>query len=478
MPHPFQCIAYAKSGNDSASILLAACGHKLLSTTASPNALISSWSAANTIDASANDDDHAEQPKKKQKTEVPVQSLLNIIKLTISPDSRHVVAVTEDKHVRVFALDQKNTLLELSERILPKRPCALQVLPDNRTILVGDKFGDVYSLPLLPSAEEDAAAAAAKAEKQAAKTFKPSASNLTVHSKRNLESLESQMRQRQFTPRKEALAFVHQLLLGHVSMLTDALFIQTQTLQGNRSRGYIITADRDEHIRISRGPPQSHIIEGFCLGHTNFISKLCLAGTDTLVSGGGDDWIGVWDWKSFSLRGKVNIRSAIVRALATEGKTADDVQVAVSNLLSVPAVISGKPSEIVVAICEGVKALFVFDSSELLIKKEESVEVTTLPLEAQPVDLMRFDSDRAFFVVSLDQREEGSSGLKAYSIAAGAGTADGDFSIVSCNGVDAKLRTLCEATADVPVDDKKTNGLLYSIANLRKRGGWDQDNDG
>lgn len=57
-----------------------------------------------------------------------------------------------------------------------------------------------------------------------------------------------------------ASGFEHKLLLGHVSMLTDIALV---VLNG---RNYIITADRDEHIRISRGIPQSHIIEGFCLG--------------------------------------------------------------------------------------------------------------------------------------------------------------------------------------------------------------------
>jgi tRNA (guanine-N(7)-)-methyltransferase subunit TRM82 len=243
-----------------------------------------------------------ERPAKKQKTIAkPAPVLTNIIKLTVSNDQLHAVAVTEDKCVRVFSIQTDGGIVELSQRTMPKRPCALEVLPDNDTIICGDKFGDVYSLPLLPSDESEKEAVEAKAaqaaqeaknaELRAQGLFQPSATNLTVHTKRNLRSLESQQKQKLFTPRKEVLAFEHKLLLGHVSMLTDATFA-VREVEG-KSRGYIITTDRDEHIRISRAAPQSHIIEGFCLGHTEYVSKVCLVpGTDFLVSGGGDDWIG------------------------------------------------------------------------------------------------------------------------------------------------------------------------------------------
>lgn len=49
------------------------------------------------------------------------------------------------------------------------------------------------------------------------------------------------------------------LVLGHTSLLTSFLL----TPDGK----YIITADRDEHIRVS-WYPQGFCIESFCLGHT------------------------------------------------------------------------------------------------------------------------------------------------------------------------------------------------------------------
>ncbi|PWW77730.1 hypothetical protein C7212DRAFT_90045, partial [Tuber magnatum] len=87
------------------------------------------------------------------------------------------------------------------------------------------------------------------------------------------------------------------LLLGHVSMLTDLLSVTTTTAQEGQKRKYIITADRDEHIRVSRYP-QSWVIEGFCLGHTAFVSKLLVPrwAPQEVLSGGGDAWLGRWRW--------------------------------------------------------------------------------------------------------------------------------------------------------------------------------------
>jgi len=206
------------------------------------------------------DEAAGERPAKKQKTSPPSPTEPNVIKLVVSPDQQHVVAVTDDKCVRVFSVDGDGELVELSRRYMPKRPCAIQILPDNATILCGDKFGDVYSLPLFPGTGAEAQSATAESRNEATvpkdasaklPAFKPSASNLTVHTKRNRRALEAQLAQKDFTSRKEPLQFEHKLLLGHVSMLTDLTFA-TQEVEG-RQRGYIITADRDEHIRISRG---------------------------------------------------------------------------------------------------------------------------------------------------------------------------------------------------------------------------------
>jgi tRNA (guanine-N(7)-)-methyltransferase subunit TRM82 len=182
---------------------------------------------------------------------------------------------------------------------MPKRPCALALVDSTSTILVADKFGDVYSLPLLPA---DQPRLPAKKAVEKPKKHQPSASTLTVHSQRNLRALEQQMRGvTTQVMEKEVPEFEYQLLLGHVSMLTDLLHVSLRASQSPRH--YIVTADRDEHIRVSRGPPQAHIIEGYCLGHSSFVTRLCVPQWDErmLISGGGDGRILVWDWPEYRI---------------------------------------------------------------------------------------------------------------------------------------------------------------------------------
>ncbi len=52
------------------------------------------------------------------------------------------------------------------------------------------------------------------------------------------------------------------LILGHTSLLTTFLLSPDEK--------YIITADRDEHIRVS-WYPQGYCIETFCLGSTKLV---------------------------------------------------------------------------------------------------------------------------------------------------------------------------------------------------------------
>lgn len=188
---------------------------------------------------------------------------------------------------------------------MPKRPSAVTLTPDGNTILCGDKFGDVYALPLIPSDKPSIS----RKNPKPAKPFQPSATSLTVHTKRNLEALEQQRRQAgQRSEQKSEPTFERNLLLGHVSLLTDVAFVSlSSSTSSGESRDYLLTADRDEHIRVSRGPPQTHIIENYCLGHSSFISKICIPQSfpELLISGGGDDYLLVWDWRAGQVLQKV-----------------------------------------------------------------------------------------------------------------------------------------------------------------------------
>lgn len=238
---------------------------------------------------------------------------------------------------------------------MTRRPCSIALTSDDSTILCADKFGDVYSLPLLPSPDYQAPEAPASELAEEAE-WVPSATVLTVHSGRNRKTLEDQLKQKKKgpAPPKDVMTFEHQLLLGHVSMLTDIVNAKVGT------RSYIITSDRDEHIRVSRGIPQAHIIEGFCFGHEAFISKMCLTQSGQLVSGGGDAELYVWDWQNFKLQRKLPILEVVREHVKSRTELAvDDVsKIAVSGLWSVPG-----QDEILVA-CEGIPALISFKLDE------------------------------------------------------------------------------------------------------------------
>lgn len=222
---------------------------------------------------------------------------------------------------------------------MPRRPSSIALTSDDSTILCGDKFGDVYALPLLPGPDDELPSAPAIDPPEQQKIALPAATVLTVHSGRNRKTLEEQLKQKAKAPPKpkEAATFKHDLLLGHVSMLTDLVYAKV----GNRS--YIITADRDEHIRVSRGQPQAHIIEGFCFGHEEFVSRLCLTQSGLLVSGGGDAELYVWDWQNFQLREKLPLRDTALRHVQSrtelQSMLADAInfKVAVSGIWDVPS---------------------------------------------------------------------------------------------------------------------------------------------
>lgn len=223
---------------------------------------------------------------------------------------------------------------------MPKRPCTIIVTPDNSAILCGDKFGDVYELPLHPAEE---VILPERKHQEPPKPYQPQATKLTVHTKRNLQALEQQLKSSVTPSGGSTPSFKHKLLLGHVSLLTDVVFaaIPAEKSPSGKPRNYVLTSDRDEHIRVSRGPPQAHIIEHFCLGHTSFVSKLCIPPSrpDILISGGGDRFLFVWDW----LQGKVLQQVQL-------GPTLDSQDLAVHGIWTTP--LNLEATAVIVA-CEG-----------------------------------------------------------------------------------------------------------------------------
>ncbi|KAI9453036.1 WD40 repeat-like protein [Lactarius psammicola] len=174
-------------------------------------------------------------------------------------DSRysHLATAGDDKLLKIWAID---TLQLLSERELPKKPTQIAFTPSGHTIIVADKFGDVFSYPLTPLPTTTLASAPSTEAEALASHENPSGGTL---------------------------------ILGHTSLLTAFLLAPDEK--------HIVTADRDEHIRASRFP-QGYTIESFCLGHKRFVSAIHIpcdpTAHGTLVSGGGDPVLKVWNWRA------------------------------------------------------------------------------------------------------------------------------------------------------------------------------------
>lgn len=81
------------------------------------------------------------------------------------------------------------------------------------------------------------------------------------------------------------------LLLGHTASMLSAVDVIDNRL--------LITADRDEKLRISPFP-NTHLIEAYLLGHGEFISCFQVSpDRNTMGSGSGDKTLRLWNMKSF-----------------------------------------------------------------------------------------------------------------------------------------------------------------------------------
>ncbi|XP_059866251.1 tRNA (guanine-N(7)-)-methyltransferase non-catalytic subunit WDR4 isoform X1 [Delphinus delphis] len=125
----------------------------------------------------------------------------------------------------------------LSVRTVVRRCTALTFTASEEKVLVADKSGDVYSFSVLEP-----------------------------HGSGRLE-------------------------LGHLSMLLDVAVSPDDR--------YVLTADRDEKIRVSWAAAP-HNIESFCLGHTEFVSRIFVVPDhpELLLSSSGDRTLRLWQYRS------------------------------------------------------------------------------------------------------------------------------------------------------------------------------------
>ncbi|KAK9474276.1 Quino protein amine dehydrogenase [Dipodascopsis tothii] len=276
MKQPIQKIVY----DETSGALFVAAGERLQRVNAASGAVEAEWAPAKPA-GSATD---PEPKRTKTKPEDPSNKLVDAIRtLAVSADGQTVVASTDEtKSVLVLGPD----LVLRSAREFPKRPSAVTTTPDGQTIVLGDKFGDVYAVPTAGDAD--------------ASKLEP--------------------------------------VLGHVSMLTNVVCAAAD------GHTFLITCDRDEHIRVSRYP-QAFVIERFLFGHEQFVSQLAVPAwaPELLVSGGGDDFVLVWNWTTGARVAELDVRELAFPETAADA----DNEVALSGMWLVPG------QQLVLVACEG-----------------------------------------------------------------------------------------------------------------------------
>lgn len=366
--------------------------------------------------------DAAEPPAKKAKTEGGEQEKKKssgsnnqegpkaVRELRFSRSGAYVIA-TEAKSVLVLSASD---LTLHSQRTFPKRPSAVVTTVDDADLLVGDKFGDAYAVPLLSKdALVVSSSEAAKAEAKANKSIEP--------------------------------------ILGHVSMLVDMTLAE-----GAGGKQYVITADRDEHIRVSQYP-KSFIVERWLFGHKEFVSSLCLLPwqSNILVSGGGDEFLAVWDWTEGKSVQQFDIRALIAPYLTAEFHTAlrkgGDLEISVARIVALPQL------KQVAVLCEATSVVLVLQVDE---QTHTLSHVATLENKtgARVVDISASESNTPALIASLDGPDVL---VAAYSVVDGKLVQEETESagVAEINGKGSVERS--DAGKEFP---------LYSIKHLRKRG--------
>ncbi|NXC38778.1 WDR4 methyltransferase, partial [Penelope pileata] len=159
----------------------------------------------------------------------------NILAFAFSPSGDYFVLTDDNKHLILFRT--KPSWECVSIRTVSRRCTSLVITAAEDKILIADKSGDVYSYSITePQAEG-------------------------------------------------------KLELGHLSMLLDVALSPDDQ--------YILTADRDEKIRVSLTKAPYYIVS-YCLGHEEFVSKIFVVPNypDLLLSASGDCTLRLWKYKS------------------------------------------------------------------------------------------------------------------------------------------------------------------------------------
>ncbi|MFT7818216.1 tRNA (guanine-N(7)-)-methyltransferase non-catalytic subunit wdr4-like [Arapaima gigas] len=155
---------------------------------------------------------------------------------------------------------------------------------------------------------------------------------------------------------------------------------------------YVVTADRDEKVRVSllKTP---YNIQSFCLGHREFVSALCIPAVlpHRLLSGSGDGTLKVWEYES----GR-RLQSWDLKELSSTSSTeaGSDTRLAVCSLASSP------DGGHVAALCDSVPTVHLFRAKPGSDGLLSPAQMLSLPRCAWD---LTFDSQGRLWVLQQDR---------------------------------------------------------------------------
>ena len=338
--------------------------------------------------------------------------------LMLSSDSNRLFACADsDKSVLVFDIDLKNTgncLRLVKRQPFPKRLNAITTGENDTVIFVADKFGDVYSMDVTGDIVLE-------------KDMKP--------------------------------------ILGHVSMLTGILFAKD-----SKNSEFLITADRDEHIKISHYP-QTYVIDKWLFGHKEYIASVVCPrwNPSLLLSAGGDDSVFLWNWETSKLLGKFKFSDSIqpyltddhLAPIRFQNEANDVIEFGVANVTALP------DFPFVAFFVEATKLLFIL---KVDLEKSDGDVLSLVQQIEFPYNIVSASAyNNSEFVVSLDNR---SSGDRDFVRFIKLGKSTGEFVVDEdlSKSIDDVLTSNLKDDPRVCVSDTRDVYPLYNTSTLRKHG--------
>lgn len=193
--------------------------------------------------------------------------------------------------------------------------------------------------------------------------------------------------------------------LGHVSMITDAILSPSQQ--------HIITADRDEHIRVSRWGPKraGWVIERFLLGSKSFVGSIAQVQEQTLISSDGGKYLRTWNLKTGACTACVDIgdqlarhfhREALPQATLRPSRHSKQEAISDEELLAIVQV--DVVGENLLVRAEASKAVFLVPSASVLAGHLDGWKVVKID---RPILQASISDDGGFWLVADSRHGEG-----------------------------------------------------------------------